>query len=131
MADETKTVMQMNIPQAFITDAIRAEIVKGLGNKDELISKIIGQAMAERSRNSYNSSDPSLWLSSVQEMIRDEAKAVFQEWLKANREKIRAAMMKKLNEKGALGALVESLIKNLSEYQTQAIVTLQAVEKRY
>ena len=98
MASEIK----MQLPDDLIKAHIRLAVIEALdksGGNEKLIEAVVKAAMEEKEKNSYSSyGEKTVFGQQVREMIRDEAKAVFQQWLDENKQNIHDAFMKRLKK---------------------------------
>lgn len=108
--------VKIEIPTILIEDTIRAEIARQIPNKEKFIDSVINFAMSQK-RDTYNST-PTYFQEAVNKMIRDEATRIFGEWLEQNRDNIKKALIKYLNDnkQKALTGLAEQLANNISTY---------------
>lgn len=121
MASEVK----IEIPTILIQDTIRAEMMRSLGNTDQLVEAVIKHAMNEK-KDTYNST-PTYFQHAVNEMIRNIAKDIFSEWLEQNRENIKKALLKFLteNKQKMLTDLATQLASNITTYGINVSLTLR------
>ncbi len=87
--------LAIQIPQSFIEDTIRAEIVRAMPNKDAIVETVVRKALEEKDRNTYG--NETLFQTTVAAAIRDEAKKIMLDWIAQHREQIRDALVKELN----------------------------------
>ena len=110
--------IKIDVPGQLIEDTIRAEMIRTMAsqNKEKLIEAVVAKAMSTKSDN--YSSTPTHFQQAVNEMIRNEAKELFKEWIEENRKAIRDALLKYLNanKQKRLTELVEKLANNISAY---------------
>lgn len=120
MASEVK----IEIPTILIQDTIRAEMMRSLGNTDQLVNAVIKHAM-EQTRDNY--SKTTFFQDAVNTMIRKQATEIFQEWLELNRENIKKALLKYLTEhkNKMLTELAEQLASNITTYGISVSLSLR------
>ena len=108
--------VKIQIPQMMIEDMVRAEIIRAMPNKEKVIESVVTQAMTGK-KDSYSNS-PTYFQEAVNKMICDTAVEIFGEWLGANREAIKKALLKYLNEhkQKRLTEIADSLANNISRY---------------
>lgn len=107
--------VEIKIPEQMVSDLVRAELAKHLGQSEQLIDSVIKAAFAAKRRDAY-SSDKSIFEEEVAEMIRQEGTKLFKEWLEENRAKLRAAFVRALKA-GGFEKIVDSLVKGLEQSQ--------------
>jgi len=117
--------VKIEIPQVMIEDLVRAEMVKAMGNKDQLVEKVVQVAMTQK-RDSY-SGTPTFFQETVNKMIREEAEKIFGEWIEQNRSAIRDAMMKFLNanKQKRLTEFCEKLAENITKHGISVDIDLR------
>lgn len=92
--------LKMEVPKEIVASIVKAQVIAALGKSEELIAGVVRSALEQTERYS---SGPTIFEAEVTRMIREVAVESFQEWLKENREKIRAEMRRQLTEqKGKL-----------------------------
>ena len=111
--------MKIEIPKELISDAIRCEMVRQIGEgdtRDKFVEAVVRNAM-EGKKDSY-SNTPTFFQSAVNEMIRDEAMKVFKAWLEENRSAIGEALMKHLNgnKQKRLKDFAENIANRIEQY---------------
>lgn len=122
--------MRIEIPTQLIEDTIRAEMVRTMmvnGTSEKWVQAIVNKAMSEK-KDRY--SDTTAFQDAVSSMVVDEAKAIFREWLEANRAEIGKALRKYLtdNKQAALTKMCESLAENISTYGVRITAKLLDIQ---
>lgn len=122
--------LEMKIPEQFIADTIRAEIIRQMPNKEEFAAKIVTQAMSEKARDSYGyaNRDQTVFQKAVADMINEEAKRIFGEWLEQHRTMIRDAMVKELTRSKAalVKKIAEQMANGLTRYHATVSLNVSA-----
>jgi|GEM_PF-2648802 hypothetical protein len=111
--------MKIEIPTELISDSIRAEMVRQIGEgptRDKFVDAVIRNAMEGRKDNYRDT--PTFFQAAVNEMIREEALKVFKAWLEQNRAAISDALFAYLNgnKQKRLREFAEKLAGNISQY---------------
>lgn len=90
------------ITKDIVNAQIKAAVVTALAKDPEkLVTAVVDAAMKQKPERGY-SSDPPIWDTMVNEMIRDAAKIAFKEWLDENAEMIKRKVRERMNrEKSA------------------------------
>ena len=97
MADTVSVTLPAEITRDIVNAQIKAAVVTALARDPErLVAAVVDAAMKEKNRNGY-SSDPPIWDSMVNEMIREAAKDAFKEWLTANAEMIKRKVRERMD----------------------------------
>ena len=104
----SKSEVSIAIPDELIKTLVMAEVAKALGAQDQMIAAVVKSAI-ERKDNSYDRE--TVFQKQVMKHIGDMAEAAFKEWLTENAEKVRAAVLRELNNRK--GALADQLAKAL------------------
>lgn len=113
------TAVMMNISKEIIDAHVKAAVASVLNKDPEaLIRAVVQAAMAEKDRNNYSST--SIWDQQVNAMIRETAKATFNEWLDEQKPVIAKLVRAKLTEKNGkktVDDIVEKLTAALGRFQ--------------
>lgn len=119
---------EMKIPEQFISDTIRAEIVRQIPNKEEFAATVIRHALTAEAKDQYGYRDPkrTVFQAALDEMIREEAKRVFADWLTEHRALIREAILKELTATKAkrLKKLAEQIVDGLADFRTSVSLSI-------
>ncbi len=112
------SAVQIKIPEELISDLVRAEIVKAVGNKEAFVNAVVMRALGAKS-DSYPYK--SLIETEFTKMVQEEAKKVFGEWIEENRGLLKKYFLQALNqEKGArLQKMAEDLIAGIGRFNVQ------------
>ena len=115
--------VEIQIPDQLINDIVRAELVRALGDREQLLAAVVRSALAAKAK-SYSSK--TLFEEKVDEMIRHAATEAFAEWIGSNKSAIRDALHAELDRsKGKrIKEIVDSLISELSRWDIKAFVSL-------
>jgi hypothetical protein len=121
----TDSNVQIKIPEQMITGLVMAEMVKALGNQDQLIAAVVKAAIEAKDPQGY--SRETIFHKAVCDMIREEAEAAFKSWLEANRERVRKAMLTELESgKGKrIRQIVDGLVSRLTEYDMSVSLSVR------
>lgn len=96
MAETVSVTLPAEITRDIVNAQIKAAVVTALARDPEkLVAAVVDAAMKERPRNGY-SSDPAIWDTMINEMIREAAKDAFKEWLAENAEMIKRKVRERL-----------------------------------
>lgn len=129
MADSS---LNIKLPQELIENTIRVEMVKQLGNHQELMEGIVKAALSAK-ENNY-SHEPTIFLKKVQEMIRTEAQNAFRDWVEENRPAIRQALLEALNRdrKQRIAEIVDTIVNSLGRHQihVESVLNIKRVDER-
>lgn len=115
-----ESAVTMQVSKDIIDAHVKAAVASVLNKDPEaLVRAVVDAAMNERDRNSY-SSDPTIWGKQVNQMIREVAKATFNEWLDEQKPVIAKMVRAKLTErngKKTIDDIVEKLTAALGRFQ--------------
>jgi len=105
--------INIDVPEQLVSDLVRAEIARALGKKEELVEAVVKSAFSMKAK-SYGSE--TIFEEEVKKMILEEAKQVFHDWLKENREMLREKLLSYLNarKQKRLHDLCEAFCRDLS-----------------
>ncbi len=122
--------VKIDIPAQLIENTIMAELVKNVSgeNKDRLMKAVVEKAMTGKKDN--YSSTRTFFQESVEDMIRDEAKKIFREWIDQNRKTLADALMAYLNEKKQvrLKEFCENMVNSINRYGINVSINLSDKE---
>lgn len=122
--------MKISIPDQLIEDTIRMELIRNIDEKtkENLIESVVKHAMTQKKDN-YSSSK-TYFQEAVNEMIENEAKKIFKEWIESNRRDIAVAMKSYLNDnkQAALTKFCENLADNIMTYGINVRLNLERKE---
>lgn len=91
--------VKMQLPSDLIQAHIRMAVVQALNkDNDKLVEAVVRAAMMEAAPDRYTHRDKTKLQVTIEEMIREEAKKVFQEWLDTNKKMVREAFLARLNK---------------------------------
>lgn len=110
MAESTE--LAVTLPQGIVENIVKAEIVRHLGKRDELIAGIIGNTMGaeckcDKHRYSHNRKT-TVFACEMEKQIEHACKEIVAAWIAENREKFKAELHKRLSKPEQLKALVSS-----------------------
>lgn len=110
-ASDTQVVF--NVPKEIIDAQVKAAVVTAL-NRDPtgLVRAVVDAAMREKDSRGY-SSDPTIWDKEVNAMIREVAKATFNEWLNEMKPVIAKEVRSRLTQKNGR-ATVDDIVNKLT-----------------
>lgn len=117
--------LEIKVPSEMIENVVKAEIIKQIPNKEELMTQVLVKMLNEKT--GHYSNDPTYFQKAVQEMIIQETKNILAEWIEENRKGIRENLMKYLNQnkQKALKDFCESLAKHLNRYRVDVTFDLK------
>jgi hypothetical protein len=126
------TALSVTLPQAIVEDIVKAEIVRHLGKRDELVGSIIGSVMStqctcDKHRYSHNNKR-TVFACELEKQIEQACKDIVAGWIDENREKFKAELTKRLAKPDQLRALVSSFAEGISAGSWAVQVSLR--EKR-
>jgi len=98
----------IHLPSQLIEDVIRAEIVRALGDKSNLIEAVVSTALKAKDPRTYGSE--TIFRQEVNKMVREEAIQVVRQFIDSNRERIRNAFQEYLLRNSIIDKLVSGLI---------------------
>ena len=119
-----KQELKIDLPQKMISDVVRANMVKALGNKKDFLDAIVKSAL-EAKKDRY--SDTTIYQDELASMIRVVAKETFKEWLDEQKAKIKTAIVKRLTKEKE--PFIDGIADNIIEGLTKAFyvtITLKA-----
>jgi hypothetical protein len=111
------TAMSVTLPQVIVEDIVKAEIVRHLGKRDELVGAIIGNVIGEQckcDRHRYGTPKGSVLACEMEKQIQQVCKDIVSAWIAENREKFKTELVKKLAKPEQLRALVSSFAAGIS-----------------
>ena len=127
------TALSVSLPQTIVEDIVKAEIVRHLGKRDELIGGILNNVMGaeckcDKHRYSRDNNKRSVFACELEKQIEQVVKDIVAEWIKESREKFKAELTKRLSKPDQLRALVSSFAEGIQAGTWGVHVTLK--EKR-
>ena len=130
MADNT--ALSVTLPQAIVEDIVKAEIVRHLGKRDDLIGSLINSTMSveckcDKHRYSHGPKR-TVFACELERQIEQALKDIVAGWINENREKFKAELTKRLSKPDQLRSLVSSFAEGISTGSWGVQVTLR--EKR-
>lgn len=129
MADNT--ALSVTLPQAIVEDIVKAEIVRHLGKRDDLIGALINSTMSVEckcDKHRYNQPKRTVFACELERQIEQTIKDIVAGWIAENREKFKAELTKRLSKPDQLRALVSSFAEGIHTGSWGVQVTLR--EKR-
>jgi len=119
----TKADVKVELPDGLVTDLIRAEMVKQLGDKEALVEAVVKAALTEKDKT-Y--SRQTMFQRQVITQIQDAGRKVFAEWLNTNKELVRKALLAHLNadKQKRLTEFCERLTEGLLAYNVRVSLSL-------
>ena len=115
MADTT--AMSVTLPQVIVEDIVKAEIVRHLGKRDDLITAILGNVIGAEckcDKHRYNAPKRSVIACEMEKQIEQACKDIVGEWVAANRDKFKAELEKRLSKPEQVRALATSFVAGIS-----------------
>jgi hypothetical protein len=112
------TALSVTLPQAIVEDIVKAEIVRHLGKRDELVGSIINSVMSveckcDKHRYSHNVKR-TVFACEMEKQIEQACKDIVAGWIAENREKFKAELTKRLSKPDQLRQLVSSFAEGIS-----------------
>ena len=107
--------VQIHIPQQLIDDMVRAEIVRALGNHEAFCKAMVQRALDAR-KNTYDKT--TILEDTFGEMVREEAKKIFREWVEEHRELLKKHFVQALTDKKneRLRQMADSLLGSIHDF---------------
>jgi hypothetical protein len=114
---------KVTVPDRFIEDMVKAEIVTRLSNDPNILEAFLKEALSAKT----NYGRDTKFGAAVKHMVQEAGAEVFKEWLEQNKEKIRAALLSYLNKnkQKMLKDLVEKMAAGLSHYRFAVSLSLK------
>lgn len=115
MSNQGNTVsitLPAEITRDIVNAQIKAAVVSALAKDPaQLVSAVVDAAMKQKPERGY-SSDPPIWDTMVNEMIREAAKSAFKEWLEENADMIKVKVRERLTKEKTkfIDKIVDSLV---------------------
>ena len=132
MSDKPQTTaMSVSLPQTIVEDIVKAEIVRNLGQRDELIGAILGNVMQQEckcDRHRYGNPKRTIMACELERQIEAACKEVVGAWITANKDKFKLELEKRLSKREALQALVSAFAAGINTGQWA--VNVQLKEKK-
>jgi len=123
------------LPAELINGVIQAEIVKALGDKDELITSIVRACLQEPAKDSYGRNAKHTRLEvATRDAIQEAANEAIQEWVLKAKPQIKKAIIAELNrgKQKRLKELVDSLLTHINKwYGISIAANLVKIEPDY
>lgn len=111
MADST--ALSVTLPQTIVEDIVKAEIVRHLGNRDELIGSILGTVIGAEckcDKHRYNSPKKSVLSCELEKQVEKACKDIVSGWITENREKFKAELTKRLEKPDQIRKLASAFV---------------------
>lgn len=111
------TALNVTLPEVIVEDIVKAEIVRHLGQRDELIASILGNIIGQDckcDRHRYGSPKRTIMACELEKQIEVACKEVVGRWIAENKAKFQAELEKRLSKPEALKALVSSFAAGIS-----------------
>lgn len=116
MANES-TAMSVTLPQVIVEDIVKAEIVRHLGKRDELIGSILNNVIGAEckcDRHRYSQPKRTILACEMEKQVEQACKDIVSGWLAANRDKFKAELEKRLAKPDQIRALASSFVAGIS-----------------
>lgn len=110
------TALSVTLPQTIVEDIVKAEIVRHLGNRDELIGSILGNVIGAEckcDKHSYRSSKKSVLSCELEKQVEQACKDIVSGWIADNREKFKAELQKRLARPDQIRKLASSFVEGI------------------
>ena len=125
------TALAVTLPQAIVEDIVKAEIVRHLGSRDELIGSLINSTITAKckcDRHRYGGKDSTVLACELEKQIEKEIKDIIGGWITENRGKFKTELEKRLSKPDQVRALASSFVAGISTGSWQ--VQVQFREKK-
>lgn len=115
MSTQNDVPIGLSIARDTLMDFVRGEIVRSLGNQEEMIRAVVRASLdATDSKSSYDKKP--IFHKQVEKMIREVAEEIAREWIAGKREEIKTAFKKALESENSVEKLVDGMIDGLADY---------------
>ena len=107
------TALSVTLPQTIVEDIVKAEIVRHLGNRDELIGSILGTVIGAEcncDKHRYNSPKKSVLSCELEKQVEKACKDIVSGWITDNREKFKAELTKRLEKPDQIRKLASAFV---------------------
>lgn len=122
------TSMTVALPQVIVEDIVRAEIVRHLGKREELIGAILGNVVGQEckcDKHRYSRDGKRTVLAcEMEKQIEQACKDIVAGWIEENKEKFKAELVKRLSRPDQIRALASSFVAGISTGQWNVQVQL-------
>lgn len=113
------TAMSVTLPQAIVEDIVKAEIVRHLGKREELLGSIIDHVIGqpckcEKHRYSSGRDQKSVLSCELEKQVEQACKDIVSEWIKQNMGKFKTELEKRLSKPDQIRALASSFVAGIS-----------------
>lgn len=111
------TAMSVTLPQVIVEDIVKAEIVRHLGKRDELVASILGNVIGQEckcDKHRYNQPKRTVLACEMDRQIEQVCKDIVAAWITENQQKFKAELVKKLGKPEQLRALVDGFAAGIS-----------------
>jgi hypothetical protein len=108
--------MSVALPSTIVEDIVKAEIVRNLGNRDELIHSIIGSAMSGQckcDKHRYGAPKTTWLACELEKQVEQACKDIIATWVHDQREKFKAELHKRLTKPEQMRHLVSSFAEGI------------------
>jgi hypothetical protein len=126
------TALSVTLPQAIVEDIVKAEIVRHLGKRDELIGAILGNVIGEPckcDKHRYSSSPKRTVLScELEKQVEQACKDIIAGWIQENKAKFKDELTKRMSKPDQIRALASSFVEGINTGSWR--VEVQFREKR-
>ena len=105
------TAMSVTLPQVIVEDIVKAEIVRHLGKRDELVASILGATIGAEckcDRHRYHQPKKSILACELEKQVEQVCKDIVSAWVTANRDKFKAELEKRLAKPDQIKALASA-----------------------
>ena len=112
MAADT-TAMSVTLPQVIVEDIVKAEIVRHMGKREELVGAILGNVIGQEckcERHRYHQPKRTMLACEMDRQIEQVCKDIVAQWIAAEREKFKAELLKRLARPDQIRALASSFV---------------------
>lgn len=107
------TAMSVTLPQVIVEDIVKAEIVRHLGKRDELVGAILGNVIGQEckcDKHRYGHTKRTVLACEMEKQIEQVCKDIVAAWISNNRAKFQAELEKRLAKPEQIKALATAFV---------------------
>ena len=105
--------MSVTLPQVIVEDIVKAEIVRHLGKRDELVGAILGNVIGQEckcDKHRYGHHKRTVLACEMEKQIEQVCKDIISAWISSNRDKFKAELEKRLARPEQVKALATAFV---------------------
>ena len=102
------TAMSVTLPQVIVEDSVKAEIVRHLGKREELVAAILGNVIGQEckcDKHRYSHQKRTVLACEMEKQIEQACKDIVSAWISNNRAKFQSELEKRLAKPEQIKAL--------------------------